>query len=89
MKKDIKKLQNELNDILNEWDPIHVFDDGITDEYSSYTGRILSILVNENADREKIYVCINQIVDKIGLEQNKKDTKKVSDKIISWWSSQR
>lgn len=87
--KKIKRLKNEINNILNEWDPIHVVEDGVFDEYSSYAGEILSILINNDANSKKLHEYIDYIVKGMGFNPIQEESKRISKAILEWWEKQK
>lgn len=88
-KKLIKTEEKELNQILNEWDPIGIlpFDGWPNNEYDCFIFPILSIL-HKDQGREKLESFIDEhLTEHMGMNSYEEDIKQISDKILLWWNS--
>lgn len=87
-KKLIKVEEKELNQILNEWDPIGIlpFEGWPDDEYDCFIFPILSIF-HKNEGREKLEYFLNEhLTEHMGMSSDKNDIEQISDKILLWWN---
>ena len=89
---EIRQLLKELNDLLNEWDPINVVEDlkeeGLPlDEYSSYAPGILGLL-QKNADEDAIADELARIItDRMELKATRETESFRARKICEWYRS--
>lgn len=85
--REYKELRTELNNILNDsWDPIHVVEDGILDEYVSYVDRFLSVLVNKGPDKSELCRVVETAVLEMGFSPIAEESDRVSSIVIDWWN---
>ncbi len=90
--KNLKQLitteQNELNQLLNEWDPIGVApsEGGPKDEYTCFADPIISLL-HKGINKDNLVSFLNNhLAEHIGLDPNNTDTEKFAAKIVLWWN---
>jgi len=82
----MKKIVENINRVLAEWNPIGVNEDIATDEYKSYIPLILNAINN----KQQLMNCLEDIlVNKIGIDYDPrnrvhlKNLQEVSDKIMA------
>jgi hypothetical protein len=81
----------ELNHLLNEWDPIGVLPlkGGPKDEYQCLIGPLLSLL-NKKVDKKEIVTFLNkQLTDHMGLDPQYSKPEEFIDKLLDWWDKQK
>jgi len=79
-----KRLKESVKNILDEWDPIGVYDEAtqLKDEYDGYIYHICR-LIFENSDIIKIETYLNEITKvNMGLLINELNNKKYARKIF-------
>lgn len=88
-KKLIKIEEKELNQLLNEWDPIGIlpFEGWPDDEYDCFIFPILSILHKDEGREKLIYFLNEHLTEHIGLSLNKKYVDEFADRVIFWWKN--
>ena len=88
-----RRSQRELRGLLNEWDPIGVFDpgdeddgSGPVDEYDCIRDRLLSHLLRGDSRYEVAEFLRDELTGHFGLEPWLVTTD-VIDRIFDWWES--
>jgi hypothetical protein len=88
-----RRAQRELRDLLNEWDPIGVFDpddeddgSGPVDEYDCIRDPLISHLLRGDTRYEIAGFLRDELTDHFGLEPWLVTTN-VIDRIFDWWES--
>lgn len=88
-----RRAQRELRDLLNEWDPIGVFDpddehddSGPVDEYDCIRDPLISHLLRGDSRYEIAGFLRTELTDHFGLEPRLVTTN-VIDRIFDWWES--
>ena len=85
-----RRAQRELRDLLNEWDPIGVFDDedgeGPVDEYDCIRDPLISHLLRGDSRAEVAAFLREELTGHFGLEPWLVTTN-VIDRIFNWWES--
>lgn len=91
----VRRTQQELRDLLNEWDPIGVFDpddeidsSGPVDEYDCIRDPLISHLLRGDSRHEVAEFLREELTDHFGLEHSLVTTS-VIDRIYKWWDSVR
>lgn len=90
-----RRAQGELRGLLNEWDPIGVFDpddeddgSGPVDEYDCIRDPLLSHLLRGDSRHEVAGFLRDELTGHFGLEPWLVTTN-VIDRIFDWWESVR
>ncbi|MCC3281093.1 MULTISPECIES: hypothetical protein [Arthrobacter] len=88
-----RRTQRELRDLLNQWDPIGVFDpddeddgSGPVDEYDCIRDPLISHLLRGDTRYEIAGFLRDELTDHLGLEPWLVTTN-VIDRIFDWWES--
>jgi hypothetical protein len=90
-----RRAQRELRDLLNEWDPIGVFDPADddeeswpVDEYNCIRDPLISHLLRGDNRSEVAEFLRNELTSHFGLEPLLV-TPNIIDRIFAWWESVR
>lgn len=88
-----RRAQRELRVLLNDWDPIGVFDpddadgeSGPVDEYDCIRDPLISLLLREDDPTEVAAFLRRELADHFGLDPGLVTTD-VLDRIFTWWRS--
>lgn len=83
LKKRISKEIKELNNILNQWNPIGGTPD---DEYCSFLAPILKVLHSGGTQSDLDKVIKRHLSEQFGLVSKSSKLDKVTDTILNWWN---
>lgn len=85
MQKKSKKINDEINKILSEWNPKGVDNEIASDEYKGY----IPAIINTSNNDEKLIACLEDILNKMELgysssnSLHKEELKVIAKKVLS------
>ena len=85
-KKQVKSLQRELLDMLNNWDFLEVVKEGKQDEYDYLADRLISQLFRESSADAISAVLKKEIKDHFGLNPKDYEIAPFAGKVINWFN---
>lgn len=86
-KREIKNQQKELSSLFNEWDPLEVYSQEVTDEYDCCVNPIIFKL-HKGAKRDELVSFLHKHFEEhIGINTKTIQVEEFVDKVINWWKS--
>lgn len=90
-----RRAQRELRDLLNEWDPLGVFDPddddhnlGVVDEYDCIRDPLIAHLLRGDSRTQVAEFLRDELRGHFGLEPSRSTTHFI-DRVFEWWESAR
>lgn len=83
-----KSIQEKLNILFNQWDPLGVlpFKGGPKDEYECLVIPVLSLLQQHCLKTEIIHYLDKRLKEHMGLNLPSKEVKCFIEKVFKWWN---
>ncbi|MFJ4483556.1 hypothetical protein ACIP3D_14505 [Streptomyces longwoodensis] len=85
MRPESDALENDLRNLLNEWDPLGVTED-VQDEYDCMLGPLLELL-RRGADQAKVADFLRyELEDHFGIAYLPSEPVRMATRVTSWWT---
>lgn len=82
---DLRRLQLDLRDLVNQWDPLGVAEFAPEDEYDCLVGPLLSKLAG-GADAAVIGEYLrHELEGHFGLDRYRVEVDATADRLVAWW----